>query len=93
MSGAFGGDIRRPGIDPLPRDLNFGEDRGRTKAPADYESQLVAVATRQVRAENALGRGYTNGYVQLGRTSHGRITFAIVTLCSAEEPGLSLEER
>jgi hypothetical protein len=102
-------DIRRPCIDRLPRALNFGEDRRRTKAPADYESQLVAVATRQVRAENAVGlhlrvrlkdvrpnnvlRGFTNGYGQLAGSRRAAPTFAIVMLCSAEEPGLSLEER
>jgi hypothetical protein len=47
--------LQRLGIDPRPRALEFGGDRGRTKASAAYEAQLVAVAPRQVRAENALG--------------------------------------
>ena len=50
------------------------------------------VRLKDVRPNNVL-RGYTNGYVQLAGSRRGRPTFAIVTLCSAEEPGLSLEER
>jgi hypothetical protein len=47
--------LERLGIDPGRGRSNFGGDRGRTKAPAAYEARLVAVAPRQVCAENALG--------------------------------------